>query len=179
MARLILLDRDGVINFDSPDYIKTADEWRPIPGSLNAIAALRANGFMVAVCTNQAGIARGKLGESDLAGIHAKMDAALGALNTRLDGLTFCPHHPDDACECRKPQPGMLLKMMRQLSASARDTVFVGDSLKDLQAAHAAGCTGGLVRTGNGRKSEAAATTQGMVVRTFADLASFVRDWVS
>ena len=124
MARLILLDRDGVINFDSPDYIKTADQWRPIPGSLNAIATLRANGFMVAVCTNQAGIARGKLDESDLAGIHAKMDSALDALNTRLDGLTYCPHLPEDACECRKPQPGMLLKMMRQLSAGAKDTVF-------------------------------------------------------
>ncbi|MCZ6712267.1 MAG: D-glycero-beta-D-manno-heptose 1,7-bisphosphate 7-phosphatase [Gammaproteobacteria bacterium] len=179
MARLILLDRDGVINFDSPGYIKTADEWRPIPGSLHAIATLRANGFKVAVCTNQAGVARGKLSESDLGGIHAKMDSALDALNTRLDGLTYCPHHRDDACKCRKPQPGMLLKMMHELSTGAQDTVFVGDSVTDLRAAQAAGCTGVLVRTGNGRKSEAAAIAQGMVVRTFDDLAGFVDDCLS
>ncbi len=179
MARLILLDRDGVINFESPDYIKTAEEWRPIPGSLDAIATLRTRGIKVAVCTNQAGIARGKLDRSDLDEIHAKMNSALLALNTRLDGLTYCPHHPDDVCGCRKPQPGMLLEMMRLLSTDAQDTVFVGDSLKDAQAAQAAGCTGVLVRTGNGRKAEAAATREGLVIEIFDDLASFVRDSIA
>ena len=179
MVRLILLDRDGVINFDSPDYIKTADEWRPIPGSLDAIAALRAEGFKVAVCTNQAGIARGKLGESDLAAIHDKMGAALDTLDTRLDGLVFCPHHPDDNCQCRKPQPGMLLEMMQRLSTNARNTIFVGDSVQDAQAAHAAGCRAALVRTGNGRRAEVAARTLGLAVEVFDDLADFASEFAS
>jgi D-glycero-D-manno-heptose 1,7-bisphosphate phosphatase len=178
MVRLILLDRDGVINFESPQYIKTADEWRPIPGSLEAIATLRASGFKVAVCTNQAGIARGRLRMSDLDSIHAKMRSALSALDTRLDGLTFCPHHPDDACPCRKPRPGMLLEMMKLLSADPNDTTFVGDSLRDVQAAHAAGCRAVLVRTGNGRAAQAETDSQGMLVEVFDDLASFVRDLI-
>jgi D-glycero-D-manno-heptose 1,7-bisphosphate phosphatase len=176
MARLILLDRDGVINFDSPDYIKTPDEWRPIPGSLEAIAALRASGCKVAVCTNQAGVARGMLSRLELEAIHQKMRDSLHGLGTQLDGLLYCPHHPDDGCNCRKPQPGMLLEMMRFLSAGAEDTVFVGDSLRDLQAAEAAGCRAVLVRTGNGRETESVARSRGLAVRVFDDLASYVRE---
>jgi len=175
MARLILLDRDGVINFESPDYIKNADEWRPIPGSLEAIAALRSHGFRVAVCTNQAGIARGRLSVQDLEAIHARMDRALRALHTHLDGLRYCPHGPDDGCRCRKPQPGMLLEMMRELGTAPADTIFVGDSLRDMEAAQAAGCSGTLVRTGNGVQAEAAAREGGMLVQVFADLAAFAR----
>lgn len=175
MARLILLDRDGVINFDSPDYIKTAAEWRPIPGSLEAIAALRANGYRVAVCTNQAGIARGRLSLPDLEAIHAKMNRALSTLNARLDGLIYCPHRPEDACSCRKPQPGMLLEMMRQLCTTAQDTVYVGDSLRDVQAARAAACRAVLVRTGNGRRAERDAAQQRLRFDVFDDLAAFAR----
>ncbi|MDH3643705.1 MAG: D-glycero-beta-D-manno-heptose 1,7-bisphosphate 7-phosphatase [Gammaproteobacteria bacterium] len=175
MARLILLDRDGVINFDSPDYIKSADEWRPIPGSLEAIATLRSHGAKVAVCTNQAGIARGRFSSADLAAIHAKLNSALAALDTRLDALTFCPHHPDDACDCRKPKPGMLLAMMREFAAEPAQTVFVGDSLRDLQAAHAAGCQAVLVRTGSGKETEPRARAKGLTFEAFDDLAGWAR----
>jgi len=173
MARLILLDRDGVINFDSPDYIKTAAEWRPIPGSLEAIAMLRAHGAKVAVCTNQAGIARGKFSAADLAAIHSKLNSVLAALDTRLDGLTYCPHHPDDGCDCRKPKPGMLLAMMREFAADPTETVFVGDSLRDLQAANAAGCKAVLVRTGAGRETEPRARADGLTFEAFDDLAGW------
>jgi len=179
MARLILLDRDGVINFDSPDYIKSAAEWHPIPGSLEAIAALRSHGFMVGVCTNQAGIARGRLSLADLEAIHARMDLALRALHTRLDGLRYCPHGPDDGCRCRKPQPGMLLEMMRERACTAQHTIFVGDSMRDIEAANAAGCRSILVRTGNGRQTEAAASERGMLVEVFDDLAAFARTILS
>ncbi len=179
MARLILLDRDGVINFDSPDYVKNAEEWHPIPGSLEAIAALRSHGFMVGVCTNQAGIARGRLSVADLEAIHARMDLALRALHTRLDGLRYCPHGPEDGCRCRKPQPGMLLEMMHELGSTAQDTIFVGDSMRDVEAAQAAGCRGILVRTGNGPRAEAAARERGMLVEVFADLAAFAQTILS
>jgi D-glycero-D-manno-heptose 1,7-bisphosphate phosphatase len=175
MARLILLDRDGVINVDSPDYVKSPDEWRPIPGSLQAIATLRASGFKVGVCTNQAGVARGHLTRTDLEAIHAKMCDALGELNAQFDGVAYCPHHPDAGCRCRKPQPGMLLTMMRRLKVPARDTMFVGDSLRDVQAAIAAGCRAVVVRTGNGVQTETQARDQGLTVDTFEDLASFAQ----
>lgn len=176
MTGLILLDRDGVINFDSPDYIKHADEWQPIPGSLQAIADLRSRGFKVAVCTNQAGVARGRLTEADLAGIHARMDAELAKLGTRLDGLIYCPHGPAQSCKCRKPQPGMLLTMMSRLSTVPAETTFVGDSLKDLLAAHSAGCRAVLVRTGSGRDAEPAAKARGLSFEVVDDLAAFADD---
>ena len=174
MARLILLDRDGVINFDSPDYIKTPHEWRPIPGSMQAIATIRSKGFKVGVCTNQAGIARGRMSLSDLEEIHAKLRCELGKLNAGLDELMFCPHHPDVGCGCRKPEPGMLLEVMRNLSVSAQHTAFVGDSMTDIQAAAAAGCQAVLVRTGRGRQTEADLHDLQLDVPVFDDLASYV-----
>jgi D-glycero-D-manno-heptose 1,7-bisphosphate phosphatase len=176
MTTLILLDRDGVINFDSADYVKTPAEWQPIPGSLEAIGALCAADLKVGLCTNQAGIARGLMSLSDLTEIHTKMDRALRTLGARLDAVAFCPHHPDEGCECRKPKPGMLLKLMRELSTKAENTIFIGDSLKDLEAAQAAGCRAVLVRTGNGLDTERTAKTQGLEVEVFDDLAGFVRE---
>ncbi|MCH8140162.1 MAG: D-glycero-beta-D-manno-heptose 1,7-bisphosphate 7-phosphatase [Proteobacteria bacterium] len=173
MATLILLDRDGVVNFDSPDYIKSAAEWEPIPGSLEAIVALRNRGYLVALCTNQAGIGRGLFTLEDLAAIHAKLKGALNNLGGDLDGLAFCPHHPNDNCRCRKPEPGMLVDMMANLNATAADTVFVGDSLPDVQAALAAGCTAVLVRTGSGKNTEPHAVALGAEV--FDDLGAFSR----
>ena len=175
MPRLILLDRDGVINFDSPDYIKSPEEWRAIPGSVEAIASLRASGQIVAVCTNQHGIARGKLTLADLEAIHAKMSDALAAAGTRLDALTFCPHAADAGCPCRKPRPGMLLSMMDRFGASPKETVFVGDTIRDLEAAAAAGCTAVLVRSGKGPEEEAEAVRRGLVFTAFDDLAEFAR----
>ena len=173
MATLILLDRDGVVNFDSKDYIKSAAEWEPIPGSLEAMVALRNRGYLVALCTNQAGIGRGLFTLEDLAAIHAKLKSALKKLGGNLDGLAFCPHHPDDNCRCRKPEPGMLVDMMANLKVTAANTVFVGDSLQDVQAALAAGCTPVLVRTGSGKNTEPHAVALGAEV--FDDLDAFSR----
>jgi len=173
MPRLILLDRDGVINFDSPESITAPAEWRPIPGSLEAIAALTCAGRRVAVCSNQAGIGRGLLSASALDAIHQQLHDALAELGSRLDRLVYCPHLPEDRCACRKPAPGMLLECMNLLGAEPGETCFVGDSLKDLQAACAAGCEGVLVRTGNGAALEARSPLPGIVV--FDDLAAFAR----
>jgi D-glycero-D-manno-heptose 1,7-bisphosphate phosphatase len=174
MTRLILLDRDGVINYDSPDYIKDAAEWQPIPGSLESVARLKTAGYKVAVCTNQAGIGRGILTEEALLNIHAKLTAALADLGTELDALLFCPHHPDDGCFCRKPKPGMLRDAMSMLGIGPGETVYVGDSLRDIQAAQAAGCAAALVRTGKGRAAEPAARDLG-VSCVADDLAALVR----
>jgi len=148
MTRLILLDRDGVINYDSPDYIKDAHEWSPVPGSLQAIARLKGAGYLVAVCTNQSGVGRGIFTEDALERIHRKMTAALAELGVALDDLRYCPHHPDDGCECRKPRPGMLLATLASLHVAPTEAVLVGDRIKDLEAARAAGCRAAFVRTG-------------------------------
>jgi D-glycero-D-manno-heptose 1,7-bisphosphate phosphatase len=175
MARLIILDRDGVINFDSPAFIKTPDEWRPIPHALEAIAALKRAGWRVAVCTNQSGVARGLLRQTTLEAIHARMEARLAELDVELDGLSYCPHHPDDACRCRKPAPGMLLDLMANLGATPEQTIAIGDSLRDIEAGIAAQCGRCvLVRTGNGAASEAAARALG-VDWVFDDLGAAAR----
>lgn len=177
MTRLILLDRDGVLNFDSPDYIKDADEWQEIPGSLDAVALLKRAGLRVAVCTNQAGIGRGLLSERALARIHARLEQALAARGVGLDALRYCPHHPDAKCRCRKPQPGMLIDTMTELAVAPADTIFVGDAIRDVEAAHAAGCHAALVRTGHGASVEAIASGMGLVW-VGDDLAAFA-DWVT
>jgi len=153
MAKLILLDRDGVINFDSPESIRSAADWTPIPGSLQAIASLKRAGCKVGICSNQSGIGRGLFSTSDLAGIESRLKAQLTALDTTIDIFCYCPHHPDVGCDCRKPKPGMLQKAMRTLGIGPADTFFVGDSHRDLQAALAAGCRPVLVRTGNGQET--------------------------
>ena len=174
-AKLVILDRDGVINFDSPDYIKHADEWRPIPGSLEAIALLTRAGFEVYVATNQAGIARGKLTEGALSGIHEKMLAAVAAHGGRIAGIEYCPHHPDEHCDCRKPAPGMLLAVSAASGIALTGQPYVGDSLKDLRAAEAAGCEPILVLTGNGQET---VKLHHPVAAIYDDLMAFARDWV-
>ncbi len=150
---VIILDRDGVINQDSPDYIKNADEWVPIPGSLEALSLLNAHGFLVYIATNQAGIAKGKLTECDLAAIHQKMTTEVEAAGGKIHGIVYCPHHPDQKCACRKPAPGMLNRIIAESGVNAEDVVFIGDSLKDIQAARAASCQALLVLTGNGHQT--------------------------
>ncbi len=146
---LILLDRDGVINVDSPDYITSPEQWQPIPGALEAIAQLQQH-HSVAVCTNQSAVGRGKLDAPTLAAIHDTMNAALAQVGgSRLD-VFYCPHVPAAACECRKPQPGLLLTAMRAYDGTPDTTLFVGDSKRDIEAAAAAGCASALVLTGNG-----------------------------
>lgn len=153
MARLILLDRDGVINLDSPEFVKTPEEWQAIPGSLAAIADLKASGRRVAICSNQSGVARGIVSAEMFDAIEQKMLAELHNHRTELDLVLYCTHHPDDGCSCRKPLPGMLLEAMTTLAVGPDETCFVGDSLRDLQAAIAAGCRPVLVQTGNGNQT--------------------------
>lgn len=170
--RLILLDRDGVINFDSPAFIRSVSDWRPIPGALPAIARLHRHGFQIGVCTNQSGVGRGLLSETTLLAIHARVDEELAALGACIHAWRYCPHLPEAGCDCRKPRPGMLLDLMAAFTADPARTCFVGDSLRDLQSAQAAGCEPVLVRTGHGREAEAEARTLG-VTRIYDDLQAF------
>lgn len=171
---LVILDRDGVINYDSEDYIKSPAEWLPIPGSLAAIAQLNAAGHYVVVATNQSGIARGYYSLKTLTAIHHEMHNQLKAINGYVDGIYFCPHHPDENCGCRKPKPGLLLQIKRDFPDAFSNAIFIGDSLKDIQAAKAARCASALVKTGNGEATLAAGIgLEGVPV--YADLADFVR----
>lgn len=153
MNTFVILDRDGVINEDSSDYIKAADEWVAIPGSLEAIALLTANNISVFVATNQAGIARGKLSVQALTEIHDKMNREVRAAGGEIKDIRFCPHHPDDKCHCRKPNPGLLEDLANDHGLDLAQGYYVGDSLKDLRAAENAGCVGVLVLTGHGQET--------------------------
>jgi len=173
--KLIILDRDGVINHDSDDYIKSAEEWLPIPGSLEAIARLNHSGYRVVVVSNQSGLARGKLTIDDLNSIHRKMLTHLGQYGGMIDAIFFCPHGPDDGCECRKPKPGLFFDVARRLRVLLDDVITVGDKLSDMQAAKTAGSRPLLVRTGYGQ----ALVDSGKVpdyVQVYADLAAVVDD---
>lgn len=151
--RLIVLDRDGVINWDSENYIRSPEEWRPLPGSMAAIARLSAAGFDVVVCTNQSGLARGLLSLDDLSAIHSHMDFAVRAEGGRLAAIFICPHGPDDGCICRKPNGGLLQAVERHFGSSLRHRPVVGDSARDLEAAWRVGARAMLVRTGNGERT--------------------------
>lgn len=149
--RVVLLDRDGVINADSPGHIRSPAAWQPLPGSLEAIARLHQAGIAVAVCTNQSGLARRLFTPRALAAIHRRMEAAVAAAGGELAGVFVCPHGPDAGCDCRKPRPGLLLRALAELGMRPEEAVFIGDSARDLAAAEAAGVTPWLVLTGNGR----------------------------
>ncbi len=148
--KLIILDRDGVINHDSAVFIKTPEEWQPIPGSLEAIAKLNQWGWRVVVATNQSGIERGILSLDTLNAIHEKMVKSLAQLGGRLDAIFFCPHAAQAGCACRKPLPGMLHSIAKRFGADLKGVPLVGDSLRDIQAGLAVGCEPYLVRTGKG-----------------------------
>jgi D-glycero-D-manno-heptose 1,7-bisphosphate phosphatase len=152
-AKLIVLDRDGVVNHDSTQYIKSPDEWRPIPGSLEAIARLNHAGFRVVVATNQSGVGRGLYDMATLNAIHEKMHKALAQVGGRLDAIFFCPHTADSKCDCRKPKPGMLHEIGRRFGVEMTGVPIVGDGLRDLQAAEAIGAQPMLVLTGKGEKT--------------------------
>ncbi|MBM4221381.1 MAG: D-glycero-beta-D-manno-heptose 1,7-bisphosphate 7-phosphatase, partial [Gammaproteobacteria bacterium] len=138
-ARLVVLDRDGVINRESAAFIKSADEWLPLPGSLEAIAALHQAGFTVVVASNQSGVGRGLISPAALQEIHARMLAAVEQAGGKLAGIFFCPHLPGDNCSCRKPKPGLLLQIEAQFGCSLRGRPVIGDSARDLEAAQAVG----------------------------------------
>lgn len=150
LPRLVVLDRDGVINEDSDSYIKSPDEWEAIPGSLEAIALLNHAGVAVAVATNQSGVGRGLLTIDDLNRIHAKFQHALARVGGHVQGIFFCPHAPETGCSCRKPAPGLLRSIEQRFSLTLSDMPFVGDSARDAQAAIAVDARPIMVRTGKG-----------------------------
>jgi len=152
-VKLIILDRDGVINHDSDAYIKSPEEWQPLPGSLEAIARLTKAGWRIAVATNQSGVGRGLFDLATLSAIHAKMHASVTSAGGRIDAVFFCPHAADSNCSCRKPKPGMIEEVLRRFGAEPREVWVVGDALRDLQAAATIGCRPVLVLTGKGRST--------------------------
>jgi D-glycero-D-manno-heptose 1,7-bisphosphate phosphatase len=151
--KLVILDRDGVINFDSRAYIRSADEWRPIPGSLDAIAQLTQSGYHVAVATNQAGVGRGLIEMATLNAIHDKMHRAVGQAGGRIDAVFFCPHAQEANCLCRKPKAGLYEDIGRRFGTSLKDVPCIGDAQRDLEAAAAVGGQPMLVLTGKGEKT--------------------------
>jgi len=151
--KLVILDRDGVINEDSKEFIKTPAEWRPLPGSVEAIARLTAGGFTVTVATNQSGLGRGLLDEPTLASIHRKMLEAVTSAGGRIAAIHYCPHLPEDRCDCRKPQPGLLREIAERFHTSLRAVPVIGDSGRDMEAARRVGARPMLVLTGSGRKA--------------------------
>ena len=171
--RLIILDRDGVINHDSDHFIKSPAEWVPIPGSLEAIARLNQAGYRVVVATNQSGIARGLFDIKTLNAIHQKLHAAAHHVGAEVDAIFYCPHAADDNCDCRKPKPGMLQTIASRFSLSLKGVPNVGDSLRDLQAGYGVGCVPYLVLSGKGERTrDKGGLPPGTLV--FPDLASVV-----
>src|SRR5688572_5140080 len=168
-----MIDRDGVINEDSGEFIKSVAEWRPIKGSLEAIAALTRAGWRVAVVTNQSGIGRGLYDEQTLAAIHRYMRDRVRATGGELAGVYYCPHLPEDGCECRKPRPGMFRALERELGLSVVGAPYIGDRLSDVEAAEGVGARPMLVRTGTGAATEA--LLRGRAVPVFDDLAAAAR----
>ncbi len=169
-APLIILDRDGVINFDSDDYIKSPDEWQPIPGSLEAIARLTHAGWHVAVATNQSGVERGLFDIDVLHAIHTKMIHAVTEKGGKIDAIFFCPHAPNTGCGCRKPAPGLFHDIAARYGRSLKGVPAVGDSLRDLQAAAALECSPWLVLTGKGTDTRGANPTLPAGTRIADDL---------
>ncbi|HUL97220.1 MAG TPA: D-glycero-beta-D-manno-heptose 1,7-bisphosphate 7-phosphatase [Usitatibacter sp.] len=176
--KLAILDRDGVINYDSDQFIKSPAEWRPIPGSIEAIARLSQNGYRVAVATNQSGIGRGLFDMGTFNAINDKMMEMVFRQGGRIDALFFCPHTADENCTCRKPRTGMLEEIAARFHADLKGAPSVGDSLRDLQAADAVGAQPILVLTGKGKRTQEAG---GMPKKTivFEDLAEATRHLVS
>lgn len=172
--RLVILDRDGVINEDSEHFIKSIDEWIPLTGSIDAIARLCHAGYRVAVATNQSGLARGLLTPADLDAMHHRLRDLLAEQGGQIEMIVYCPHGPDEGCDCRKPRPGMLKEIGVRLSANLAGVPFIGDSLGDIVAARAVGAQPWIVRTGKGERTLASGSPllAGVPVRT--DLAAVV-----
>lgn len=172
--KLVILDRDGVINHDSPSYIKRPEEWKPIPGSLEAIARLTQNGYHVVVASNQSGIGRGLFDMATLNAIHDKMHRSLAQVGGRIDAVFFCPHADEARCDCRKPRAGLLDEISHRFNMSLKGVPSIGDAQRDLEAAVAAGAQPVLVLTGKGAQTrEAAAMPAGTLI--YPDLAEAVK----
>ncbi|GAA5315993.1 MAG: D-glycero-beta-D-manno-heptose 1,7-bisphosphate 7-phosphatase [Candidatus Pelagadaptatus aseana] len=168
--KLVILDRDGVINRDSDDYIKSVDEFQLLDGSVEAIAKLNRHGFTVAIATNQSGLARELFKQEDLEAMHAKLASAVADAGGKIDAIFYCPHGPDDGCNCRKPLPGLIEAIENHFAISAKGWPMVGDSLRDLEAGLARGCDPILVRTGKGLRTLPKLEQLNAEVQVFDDL---------
>jgi D-glycero-D-manno-heptose 1,7-bisphosphate phosphatase len=173
-VKLVILDRDGVINQDSADFIKSPNEWRPIPGSLEAVARLNQSGHRVVVASNQSGIGRGLFDMAALNAINEKMHKALAQAGGRIDALFYCPHAQDAKCACRKPMAGMFEEIGERFGVSLKGVPAIGDSIRDLECAAAVGAQPMLVLTGKGEKTRAHASFPKKDVPVFKDLAEAV-----
>ena len=180
--KLIILDRDGTINEDRDDYVKSPDEWVPLPGALEAIARLNHAGWHTVIATNQSGLGRGTFDMAALNAMHVKMNQLLAKQGGRIDAVFFCPHAPDDACLCRKPLPGLLEQIAERFGVVLCDVPVVGDSLRDLLAGAVMGCRTHLVRTGKGARMDApqieALCAQVPGTQVHADLAAFAEHMI-
>ena len=178
LPKAVLLDRDGVINFDSPDYILSPEQWKPIPGSLEAIARLTKAGIAVAIISNQSALGRGMIDQINFDAIHGKLMLSIEEAGGFVTHVAYCPHKPDDGCDCRKPRPGMLFETLDALALTADQVLFIGDSIRDVEAAHAANMPVKLVQSGHGdammilEKSRLLAPS----IQAYADLAAAVDD---
>ena len=169
--KLVVLDRDGVINQDSSEFVKSVDEWLPLPGSIDAIARLSKAGFAVAVASNQSGLARGLFDEAALAAMHERLRGLVIAAGGCVNQIVYCPHGPDDDCDCRKPRPGLLQQIGAHFDHDMAGVPVIGDSLRDLEAAQAIGARPILVRTGNGIGASENLPPSLYAVEVYCDLA--------
>jgi D-glycero-D-manno-heptose 1,7-bisphosphate phosphatase len=176
--KLVILDRDGTLNVDREDFVKSPEEWEPLPGALEAVARLNQDGWHVVLATNQPGIGRGLIDMTSLNAIHAHMNTELARLGGRIDAVFFCPHAPEEGCDCRKPQPGLILQIGDRFGIDLARVPVVGDSLRDLQATRAAGAQPHLVLTGKAAALDASQVEQMRHqipgLRVHHDLAAFV-----
>lgn len=177
MLKLVILDRDGVINYDSDAYIKSVEEWIPLPGSIEAIAQLSKAGWTVAIATNQSGIARGYYDIATLDAMHARLRALVAEQGGEVGLVVYCPHGPDEGCDCRKPKPGMLKIISEHYKVPLAGIWFVGDSLGDLEAAKAVDSQPVLVKTGKGDKTQAKNLPVGTLI--FDDLAAVAAELIN
>ena len=177
MLKLLILDRDGVINYDSDAYIKSVEEWIPLPGSIEAIAQLSKAGWTVAIATNQSGIARGYYDIATLDAMHARLRMLVAEQGGEVGLVVYCPHGPDEGCDCRKPKPGMLKIISEHYKVPLAGIWFVGDSLGDLEAAKAVDSQPVLVKTGKGEKTQAKNLPVGTLI--FDDLAAVAAELIN
>jgi D-glycero-D-manno-heptose 1,7-bisphosphate phosphatase len=179
-TRLVILDRDGTINVDRDDYVKSADEFEPLPGALEAIAQLNHAGVHVVVATNQSGLGRGLFDMAALNAMHAKLNKMLAAVGGRVDAFFFCPHAPEEACHCRKPAPGLFEQIAERYGVSMQSVPVVGDTLRDLQAGVSVGCQPHLVLTGKGEalRGQPLPSAFPAGTRVHQDLMAFAAHWL-
>jgi D-glycero-D-manno-heptose 1,7-bisphosphate phosphatase len=173
--KLVILDRDGTINSDSDDFVKTPEEWLPLPGALDAIARLNHAGWHVVIASNQSGLGRGLFDVTSLNAIHTKMHKMLAAVGGRVDAVFYCPHSPEESCLCRKPLPGLFEQIGARLGVPLKGVPSAGDSLRDLQAGAAAGCEPHLLLTGKSAHYQGGGRPEGLPADTIvhADLSAF------